>query len=184
MIKKLETDASGVLMPFRTENHKYNVIRPGEAMGISRWTEYTKLSIVLGTGKTLAAIIGAFEEIERLAAEEKPYNELRRDIILLANSNRRAIVEMSKARYDYGLYQASLFIVREGDEGKDWNIDLANEYIEDWKKAGISEQDLFFFATATVSGLKMQVAKLRAELNRQTGELSVITGSQTAAQVP
>lgn len=165
-----------MLLPFKTRAHKYNVIRPGEAMGINRWTEYTKLSIVLGTGKTLSVLMEAFEEIELLAAKEKPYEELRRDIILLANSNRRAILEMSKARYDYGLYQASLFIVREGDEAKDWNIDLANDYIEDWKEAGISEQQLFFFANATVVGLKKQVQKLRQEVEAQTGTLSAISG--------
>lgn len=176
MIRKLETGPDGVILPFSTKKHKYNIIRPGEPMGISRWTEYTKLSIVLGTGKTLSAVVEAFEEIEKTAAQDRPFPEVRRDIILLANSNRRAILELSKARFDYGLYQASLFIVREGDEGKDWSIDMANEYIEDWKSDGISEQDLFFFATETAVGLKRQVRKLQEEVQRQTGELSAISG--------
>lgn len=176
IIRNLETDSSGVLLPFKTIAHKYNIIRPGEPMGISRWTEYTKLSIVLGMGKTLAAVSEAFEQIEKLAAEERPFPEVRRDIILLSNSHRRGIIELSKARYDYGLYQASLFIIREGDEGKDWTMDMANEYIEDWKADGISELDLFFFATKTVSGLKTQVEKLRAEVEKQTGALLAISG--------
>lgn len=179
MFKELETDGAGVLLPFSTAKHKYNVIRPGEAMGISRWTEYQKLSVVLGVGKTLAAIIEAFKEIEVLAAEDKPFPEVRRDLILLANSNRRAIVEMSKARYGYALYQATLFIVREGDEEKDWTMDLANDYIADFKEAGISEQSLFFFANKTVVGLSKQVKELRAEVEQQTGVLLASTGSAT-----
>lgn len=178
MIRELETDGTGVLLPFRTEKYKYNVIRPGEPMGISRWTEYTKLSIVLGTGKTLSALIEAFKEIELLAIQNRPYDDLKLDIVLLANSNRRAIIELSKARYDYALYQASLFIVREGDENKDWSMDLATEYIEDWKANNISEQSLLFFSTKTVVGLKAQVQKLKAEMERQTGKLLATTGGQ------
>ena len=176
IIRELEVDGSGVLLPFKTKAHKYNIIRPGEPMGISRWTEYTKLSIVLGTGKTLSALIEAFKEIELLAVQNRPYEDLKLDIVLLANSHRRAIIELSKARYDYGLYQASLFIIREGDEGLDWSLDLANEYITDWKENGISEQSLFFFATETVVGLKAQVKKLKAEMDRQTGNLLAISG--------
>ena len=181
-IRTLETDGTGVLVPFKTEKHKYNVIRPGEPMGISRWTEYTKLSIVLGTGKTLSALIEAFKEIELLAVENRKYEELKLDIVLLANSHRRGLIELSKARYDYGLYQASLFIVREGDEGKDWSYDLANEYIDDWKADGISEQSLFFFAIKTVVGLSEQVSKLKEEASRQTGVLSGISGLTTPGE--
>lgn len=176
LFKTLPTDPAGVILPFKTANHKYQIIRPGEPMGISRWSEYRKFSIVFGMGKSFGAVYDAFDEIELMAVSEKPYQELKRDIVLKANSNKRGINEMSKARFDYGFYQASFFIVREGDEKKDWTYDLANEYITDWKEDGISEESFFFFAAKTVVGLKERSRKLKEEMEKQTGALLAISG--------
>ncbi len=53
-IKKLARDANGGLSyePFTANGNTYRFIRPGDPIGIQKWTEYEKLKIVVGTGQT------------------------------------------------------------------------------------------------------------------------------------
>lgn len=179
-IRHLEKDQDGVILPFTTKRGKYYVIRPGEPLGIQRWTEYERLKIVLGTGKTFSALIEGLHSVEKMLAADNPFADIRLDAILTINALRRGLVELSKERYNYALYMATVFIYREGDDPLTWSMDKATEYIEDWAGEGLSEHDFFSFAVATVTGLKKIYSDLKREMDRETERLSGITTSAKA----
>lgn len=171
----MKKDEQGILLPFETAKYRYKVIRPDQPLGIQRWTEYEKLKIVLGAGKTFSAIIEAVEQVERLLGSDKPLAEVRVDAILTLNALRRGMVELSQARYNQAFYLASIFIYREGDDPLTWDIGRATEYIDDWAEEGLSEQDFFSFALATVSGFGEMYQRLKGQMREQEAALSAIS---------
>lgn len=178
-IRALEKDADGVILPFKTKKGKYFIIRPGEPLGIQRWMEYERLKIVLGTGKTFTGLIESIHAVEKLLGSDKPLAEIRLEAILTLNGLRRGLVELSKERYNYALYMATVFIYREGDDPLTWSQTKATEYIEDWAKEGLSEVDFFGFALSTVTGLREIYNGLKQEMDREAERLSGISTSRT-----
>lgn len=177
-IKKLGRDANGGLSyePFTANGHKYHFIRPGDEIGIRKWTEYEKLKIVVGTGQTFAGIVEAFKQITDLAGQDKEFSKIRTELILLADSYRKAILDMSAARYNKAFYLCTIFIYREGDDPYKWDINTAESYIADWVEENVSEQDLFFFAMLLTPGFSKVFQELSAEAAAQAEKLSVVTG--------
>lgn len=175
-IRNLEKDAAGNLLPFKTSKHAYNPIKVGAPIGIRRWTEYEKLRIVLGTGKTFSTLLEVIQSVELLLASDKPLPEIRLEAILTLNSLRRGLVDLSQSRFNQAFYLATIFIIREGDDPLNWSLELAERYIEDWASEGISEHDLFFFALNTVTGFREHYKIIKAELDREAERLSDISG--------
>lgn len=174
-IRHLETDANGVLLPFETKKGRYNVIRPGEPLGVQRWTEYERLSIVMGTGQTFSALITALRGVEQLLGSDKPLAQVRTEAILTLNSLQRGLIDLSESRYNKALYQATIFVWRDGDDPLKWDMARATEYIEDWAEAGISEQDFFSFALATVTGFSEHYRALTERIRKEQAVLSGIS---------
>jgi hypothetical protein len=181
----LQRDDAGNLLPFSTPKHNYTPIKIGNPVGVTRWTEYEKLAIVLGTGKTFSQIIEWMEGHEKQLAANKDFAEIRLECILEVNSLRRSFVEMSQARSSYAFYLATLFIVEDNDPAPlEWSIAKADKIIEDWRTSGVNEQDLFFFALNLVVGYKEFYKKERARAEAEAERLSVITGlTQTESDI-
>ena len=164
-IKNLSRDPNGSLSyePFTANGHKYCFIRPGDPLGIRKWTEYEKLKIVVGTGQTFAGIVEAFKLITDLAAQDKEFSKIRTELILLADSYRKGVLDMSKDRYNKAFYLCTIFIYREGDDPYQWDINTAESYIADWVEENMSEQDFFLFCKILIPGF----SKVFQELNEQ-----------------
>lgn len=177
-IKNLGRDGNGGLSyePFEANGHKYNFIRPGDPIGIKKWTEYEKLKIVVGTGQTFSGIVEAFGQITNLAGQDKEFAKIRTELILLADSYRRAVLDMSKDRYNKAFYLCSIFIYRDSDDPYFWDLNRAEQYISDWVAENINEQDLFFFAMLLTPGFAKVLTELKEEAERQAEKLSVVTG--------
>lgn len=177
-IKPLPKNAAGQLTyePFTANGNKYLFIRPGSEIGIKKWTHYEQLKIVVGTGQTFQGIVQAFNEIGLTAASDKPFAEIRKEVILSADSYKKGILDMSRDRFNKAFYLCSLFIYREGDDPYDWSLEKAEEYITDWQEERISESDMFFFAMLLIPGYNNVFQELRAEAERQAEKLSVVTG--------
>jgi hypothetical protein len=177
-IKKLARDANGGLSyePFTANGNTYHFIRPGDEIGIKKWTEYEKLKIVVGTGQTFAGIVEAFKQITDLAGADKEFAKIRTEVILLADSYRKAILDMSAARYNKAFYLATIFIYRAGDDPYSWDMNRAESYISDWVTENMSEQDLFFFAMLLTPGFSRVFSELSAEAAAQTGRLAKLSG--------
>lgn len=175
---QLERDADGNLLPFKTKNHKYTPIQAGSPIGINRWTQYEKLRVILGTGHDFISITDTLRDVEKMLAADKPFDEIRLEAILLINSLRRGVVDLSKARFNKAFYMATLFILRDGDDLKEWTVEKAEDYIEDWQAAGVNEEDLFFFALGRVAGFKERYREMRDQISREQAALLAITGSK------
>lgn len=143
-------------------------------MGIRRWMEYEKLSIVVGFGKTFDAITTTLHDIEKLLGSDQPFADIRVESILLVNGLRKSIVEMRKERYNYAMYLASVFVVREGDDPLVWEFDRATEYIQDWAAEGLSEQDFFTFALLTVHGFQAHYKELKSQADKEAERLLAV----------
>lgn len=177
-IKKLGRDANGGLSyePFTANGNTYHFIRPGDEIGIKKWTEYEKLKIVVGTAQTFAGIVEAFKQITDLAGADKEFAKIRTEVILLADSYRKAILDMSAARYNKAFYLATIFIYRAGDDPYSWDMNRAESYISDWVAENVSEQDLFFFAMLLTPGFSRVFHELSAEAAEQTKRLAKLSG--------
>jgi len=180
-IKKLGRDANGGLSyePFTANGRTYHFIRPGDPLGIRKWTEYEKLKIVVGTGQTFSGIVEAFKQITDLAGADKKFSEIRTELILLADSYRKGVLDMSKDRYNKAFYLCSIFIYRDGDDPYQWDLNRAEQYIGDWVEENISEQDLFFFAMLLTPGFSKVLTELRNEAERQAERLEKLSDGTT-----
>lgn len=177
-IKELPRDPNGNLSfePFKANGHTYLTIRPGDPLGIEKWTEYQKLQIVVGTGRTFERIVRGYTELTDLLASDKPFAQIRAEAILLADSYKRAVLDMSKERVEKSLYLCTIFIYREGDDPYKWDIQTAERNIQDWKEANISEQDFFLFSVMLISEYSRILSDLQEKARQQAARLSVVTG--------
>jgi len=180
-IKPLARDANGGLSyePFTANGRTYHFIRPGDPLGIRKWTEYEKLKIVVGTGQTFSGIVEAFKQITDLAGADKKFSEIRTELILLADSYRKGVLDMSKDRYNKAFYLCTIFIYRDGDDPYQWDLNRAEQYIGDWVEENISEQDLFFFAMLLTPGFSKVLTELRNEAERQAERLEKLSDGTT-----
>lgn len=174
-IKNLPKGGDGLPIDFETSKHKYRVMKPGEPLGIARFSEYEKLQIAFGFGQSFAGILDVYNQIERLLGADKPFAEIRTDAILLVNSAKRSIVDMTAARYNKALYLATIFVVREGDDPTKWDMHTAEDYISDWSAEGLSEQDFFFLSASAVRGFKETFNKIKEQVAAEVERLSGIT---------
>lgn len=177
-IKKLARDPNGNLSyePFEANGHRYCFIRPGDEIGIKKWTEYEKLKVVVSTGQTFAGIVEGHNQMEALLGADKEFSKIRTEAILLNDAYKKAVLDMSKDRYNKAFYLCTIFIYREGDDPYSWDLNRAEMYIADWIAENVSEQDLFFFAMLLIPGFSRVFSELSAEAARQAEKLSVVTG--------
>ncbi len=179
-IKKLGRDPNGNLSyePFTANGHRYCFIRPGDEIGIKKWTEYEKLKIVVGTGQTFAGIVEGHNQMADLLGADKAFSAIRTEAILLNDAFKKAVLDMSKDRYNKAFYLCTIFIYRDGDDPYHWDLNRAESYIADWVAENVSELDMFFFAMLLIPGFNKVFQGLSEEAARQAEKLSVVTGSK------
>lgn len=178
-IKKLARDQNGGLSyePFTANGHTYCFIRPGDEIGIRKWTEYEKLKIVVGTGQTFSGIVQGYVEMNNLLGADKAFSTIRTEAILLNDSQKKCVLDMSKDRYNKAFYLCSIFIYREGDNPYYWDLNQAESYISDWLAENVSEQDLFFFAMLLIPGFNRVYQELSEEAAKQSEKLEKLSGA-------
>lgn len=171
MIKNLPKDEAGIVTNFTANGKKYTVLKPGNPIGIKRWSMYEKLRFSLGVGRTFKDLAEVLETVELTIAADGDFATQRRDAILLLNSLRKAVIETSEERYNIAFYICTLFMVREGENLADWDEMEADDKISDWQKEGYSEQDFFFFALLGVEGFKAVFKKQQKKVRELEAEL-------------
>lgn len=177
-IKNLSRDPNGSLSyePFTANGHKYCFIRPGDPLGIKKWTMYSKLKNVFSTGQTFASIVEGHNQMADILGADKPFAQIRTEAILLNDSYKKAILDMSKDKYDKAFYLCSIFIYREGDDPYEWDINTAERDIAEWLSDRINEQDLFFFAMLLTPGYNKVLNELRSEAERKAEQMARLSG--------
>ena len=153
--------------PFKANGKTYKFIKPGDPIGIDKWSEYQKLQIVVGGGVTFADLIVGLREHKKLLSSDQTFSDIRSEAIVWADSQIKGLIEMSQARYDKAFYLATIFIYQEGTDPYAWDMDMAWRMIENWVSEGINEQDLFFFAMLQIPAWKAILNELSQETERQ-----------------
>lgn len=177
-IKDLEREPNGMLsmVPFTANGKVYKFIKPGSPIGIKKWTEYEKLKIVVGSGKTFGEIATYLSGHKNLLGADRPFAEIRTEAILATDSAQKAIIEMSKERYNQAMYLCTIFIYEEGKDPYHWDIEMATNMVEDWERERINEHDLFFFASLLIPKFRQIFKELQDEAERQAENLLGASG--------
>jgi hypothetical protein len=177
-IALLDRDGNGSLAyaPFTANGVKYKFIKPGDPIGIKKWTMYEQLKVVVGTGKTFGEIATYLKDHKALLGADRPFADIRVEAILETDSLQKSIVEMSKERYNQAFYLCSIFIYRDGSDPYAWDFETAGQMIEDWETERISEIDMFFFASLLIPGFRQIFKELQEEGERQTERLLAVSG--------
>ena len=177
-IKNLARDPNGGLSyePFEAGGHTYHFIRPGDPLGIKKWTEYEKLKIVVGTGQTFAGIVEGHKQMNDLLGSDKAFSAIRTEAILLNDSHKKAVLDMSKDRYHKAFYLCSIFIYRDGDDPYQWDINRAEQYIADWQEERISEQDFFLFCQILIPAYNKVLQEYKSEADKRAEQLAKLSG--------
>jgi hypothetical protein len=176
-IVSLERDNNGNLAytPFMANGRLYRFVKPGHPIGIMKWTEYEKMKVVAGVGKTFSEIVKYLKEHKSLLGSDSSFEKIRVEAILATDSVQKGILEMSKERYNKAFMLCSLFIYRDGTDPYLWDAELATEMIADWEAERISELDLFFFASLLIPGYRQTFKELQEEAERVTAKLLAFT---------
>ncbi len=139
--------------PFTANGKRYHIISPEEGVGIDRYSRFKQMISVVGFNATYTEQLEALNRMigvyNRMAQGEKCAFEIALEI----ESMRRAITKVDK-NYDYALYAATLFIMRDGEKVTDaWSESEANEKIGDWVAEGLLPEDFFLLVMLRASSL-------------------------------
>ena len=180
-IVKFDRDENGNMTyaPFKANGKTFKFIKPGDPIGIAKWSEYQKLQIVVGGGVTFADLIVGLREHKKLLSSDQPFSEIRSEAIVWADSTIKGLIDMSQARYDKSFYLASIFIYEDGKDPYAWDMEIAGKMVEDWAVGRVSEEDLFFFALNQVEGWKQMLPELQDQMGREAARSLVAIISET-----
>ena len=180
-IVKFDRDENGNMTyaPFKANGKTFKFIKPGDPIGIAKWSEYQKLQIVVGGGVTFADLIVGLREHKKLLSSDQPFSDIRSEAIVWADSTIKGLIDMSQARYDKAFYLASIFIYEDGKDPYAWDMEIAGKMVEDWAIGRVSEEDLFFFALNQVEGWKQMLPELQDQMGRDAARSLVAIISET-----
>ena len=177
-IVKFDRDENGNMTyaSFKANGKTFRFIKPGDPIGIAKWSEYQKLQIVVGGGVTFADLIVGLREHKKLLSSDQPFADIRSEAIVWADSTIKGLIDMSQARYDKSFYLASIFIYEDGKDPYAWDMEIAGKMVEDWAIGRVSEEDLFFFAMLQIPAWRQIFQELseRAEKEAARSLVAII----------
>ena len=170
-IVKFDRDENGNMTyaPFKANGKTFKFIKPGDPIGIAKWSEYQKLQIVVGGGVTFADLIVGLREHKKLLSSDQPFADIRSEAIVWADSTIKGLIDMSQARYDKSFYLASIFIYEDGKDPYAWDMEIAGKMVEDWAIGRVSEEDLFFFAMLQIPAWRQIFQELSERAEMEAG---------------
>lgn len=128
--------------PFMANGKKYYIRSVREGLGLVRYKQMRMMLSVVGFNATYADQLQALNRMIK-AANTLVTKEPRLDNLFLEIENMKQAIQNADKEWDFSLYAATLFIVRDGEDINTWNENLANEKIADWHAEGLHEFDFF-----------------------------------------
>ena len=168
--------------PFTANGKIFRFIKPGDPIGIAKWSEYQRLQIVVGGGVTFADLIVGLREHKKLLSSDQPFSDIRSEAIIWADSQIKGLIDLSQHRYDKAFYLATIFIYEDGTDPQLWDMNIAAKMVEDWAVGGVNEQDLFFFALNQVNGWSQFLVELQEQMGREAARSLVDILSKKARE--
>lgn len=166
---KFARDPSGNLTyaPFEANGKVFKFIKPGDPIGIEKWTEYQKLQIVVGGGVTFHDLILGLRAHKELLSSDQKFADIRSEAIVWADSQIKGLIDLSKSRYDKAFYLCSIFIYEDGTDPYKWDMETAERMVTDWAEGGVDEQDLFFFAMLQIPAWRLILEELSQQREKE-----------------
>ena len=151
-LKPLPRDKKGDFeKTFEANGTKYKILDASKSMSLARYTEFSRMSAVVGFGVNFEGLLTHLQEVQKLVFDIDPKNSLtKKGAILKVEAMLELIIKTSQERFDQALYFATLFIIKEGEDLTEWDFDEATEKVSDWNKEGYSAQDFFSLAVSTI----------------------------------
>lgn len=151
-LKQLPRDKKGnILKKFEANGTTYKILDASQTMSLARYTEFSRMSAVVGFGVNFEGMLTHLQEIQKLVFDIDAKNSLtKKGAILKVESLLELIIKTSQERFDQAFYFCTLFIVKEGEDLTAWDFDEATEKVEDWNAAGYSAEDFFFVCANTI----------------------------------
>lgn len=153
--------------PFTANGKTFRFIKPGDPIGIAKWSEYQRLQIVVGGGVTFADLIVGLREHKKLLSSDQPFSDIRSEAIVWADSQIKGLIDLSQHRYDKAFYLATIFIYEDDTDPQIWDMNIAAKMVEDWAVGGVNEQDLFFFAMLQIPTWSTVLNELSEQVSRE-----------------
>lgn len=143
-LKRIVDPETGIwASQFTANGNKYYIRSVEDGLGFKRYTQLKKMLSVVGFNATYSEQLGVLarmtEAANSLVTKAPRLNELFHEI-----ANMQKAIELSEREWDFSMYAATLFIVRNGEDLSTWDEALANEKISDWHAEGLYEMDFFF----------------------------------------
>jgi len=166
---KFDRDGNGNMTykPFVCNGKTYKFIKPGDSVGIGKWSEYQKLQIVVGGGVTFEDLILGLRAHKALLSSDQKFADIRSEAIVWADSQIKGLYDLSQSSYDKAFYLASIFIYEDGTDPYDWSMELGGKMVRDWDEGGLDEQDLFFFAMLQIPAWSAILSELQEQKGRE-----------------
>ena len=123
-----------------------------DQISVGRYMIYEKKSVELGFGVSYFDIFDTIKQIEQSLTSGNDVMKGIDKAVVLARNQMAAIAEQGNEAIPRQLVYCTLFCNREDEDLTSWNMNLALDKIEDWKKEGIVASDFFQLATSMIVG--------------------------------
>lgn len=161
---------------FEANGRRYIIRRPEDGVGIYRYTKMMQMGAVLGMNATFASIYENLKRAEDCVDSLVTKTPRLRELSLLLNNMRRGVVEGSKERYTYAFQYCTFFVVWDGEDLTQYDDEQQQSKIDDWNKAGLSENDFLALGLSMVEGYISVYLELSAKIE---GAKAVFTSDIT-----
>ena len=156
-------EAGKIKSEFIANGNTYYICPPEKVFNFAKWNAYQQLEQALGLNKTPQEIYDSFKRLYdnqiRLMSDTKDnWLTLQSKNMLDCLNCLDSMKPSDYQRLPMAYYLCTLFIVRKGADLSYWNVDLAQDYINDWTEENLSPYD--FFHIALVSSKELQEISL------------------------
>jgi len=167
-----------ILNVFTAGEKKFYILTPDDGFPVSRWTHYAKFNTMFMAAADMTNAYARRQKMDQMFEDlALQRNGVKLSDIIVANrSEMKEIQGVSEARFETGLYMATLFIVAEGEDVTKWSFAEAEEKIQAWADEGYGAQDFFVLAAHYVAAY-MEI--LTNYLNVAAGPVAASTPSGT-----
>lgn len=160
-------ETGGILNVFHANGNKYYILTPEDPFPVSRFGWFSKFSMQFMANADFTNAyqrrIKTRELLNAYAEREVKYT----DLVLANEAEAEEIKKMSEMRYTPGLYMATLFIYRDGEDAAVWTMAQAEEKIEDWAAEGLGMNDFFLMSGSFVTAYTDLLVELWAQVASQ-----------------
>lgn len=144
--------------------HVYKIRTVDQGVPINRWNAYEKMSVMFGYNATLEQLYANNKKTEDILADLICQNGKYTSKHLIQHTAQitNGLVETTNDKFSKALYFCTIFIIRDDEDIKDWDLEIARQKLEDWAQSKIDVNDFFLLARSFSMAWQKQ---LKGELN-------------------